>query len=323
MTATAGNILILGGTGFVGSALCEHLLRHHGGGGPRLVVPTRRLHRGAHRLGMLPTVDVLQADVHDEATLARLVAGCDAVINLVAILHGNEASFQRTHAELPRKLAHACRQAGVPRLVHVSALGASASAPSMYLRSKAAGEAALREQFPGVTLLRPSVIFGAGDNFINFFAALQRVAPVVPLAAAHAQFQPVWVNDVAAAMVEALDRPLAAGAIYECAGPQVHTLEALVRMAGHWSGHPRPVLALPDGLGRLQAMVMECLPGEPLMSRDNLDSAQLPSVASGTLPGLAALGITPTAIEAVMPSVLSHHEGPARLNLWRRRAHGG
>jgi NADH dehydrogenase len=316
-----GHILVLGGTGFVGRSVCEQLVRKHGGGGPRIVVPTRQLHRGAHRLSMLPTVDVTQADVHDEATLQRLVAGADAVIHLVAILHGNEAAFQRVHVDLPRKLGRACAAAGVPHVVHVSALGAAPSAPSMYQRSKAAGEAALRETVPHAVVLRPSVIFGAEDRFINLFAQMQRVLPVVPLAAADAQFQPVWVCDVARAIAQALDRRPAEGALtVEVVGPQVLTLRELVQSAGRWAGHPRPVIGLPDALGRLQALAMELLPGEPLMSRDNLDSAQVPNVASGSLPTLQALGITPTAIDAVMPALLSGRDGPARLDPWRARA---
>jgi NADH dehydrogenase len=189
--------------------------------------------------------------VHDDADLARWLAGADAVINLVAILHGSKAAFERVHVELPQRLGRLCRAAGVARVVHVSALGASATAPSMYQRSKAAGEAALREALPEAVVLRPSVIFGADDSFINFFAKMQRVLPVVPLAAAEARFQPVWVNDVAAGIVHALDRVPPSAMTVECVGPQVFTLRELVQFAGRWSGHPRPVIGLPDGIGRL------------------------------------------------------------------------
>ena len=264
------NILVLGGTGFVGRALCERLVQRNGGGGGRITVPTRRL---AHGQGVrfLPTVELVQANVHDDATLARLVAGHDAVINLVAILHGKAADFQRVHVALPRRVAGVCADTGVRRIVHVSALGAASSAPSMYLRSKAQGEAMLQAAGLDLTLLRPSVIFGAEDRFLNLFAALQALAPVMPLAGSSAQFQPVWVQDVASAIARCLDLPASIGKTYEIAGPEVFTLSQLVRLAGRWSGNERPQLPLPQTLGRLQALLLECLPGVPLMSRDNLD----------------------------------------------------
>ena len=201
-------LLLLGGTGFVGRALCEHLARV--APGCRVVVPTRRPAAAGH-LRPLPMVELVAADVHDPATLARLLAGCDAVVNLVAVLHGNEARFERVHVELPRRLAAACQASGVRRLVHVSALGVAEDAPSRYLRSKARGEAVIRAGGLDWRLLRPSVIFGAEDRFLNLFAELQQVLPVLPLAGATAQFQPVWVEDVAAALGQLIERPEAAG----------------------------------------------------------------------------------------------------------------
>ncbi|MDE2277248.1 MAG: complex I NDUFA9 subunit family protein [Burkholderiales bacterium] len=313
--------LILGGTGFVGRALCEKLFERNPSGS--LVVPTRRA-RHADAVRPLPTVQPVPADVHDDAQLARLVAGCDAVVNLVAILHGSAAEFERVHVALPRRLARACAAAGVPRLVHVSALGAGPGAPSNYLRSKTEGEAVLMAAMQAgtlaPTLLRPSVIFGAEDRFLNLFARLQALAPVLPLAGGDARFQPVWVDDVARAIVAALERDDTLGGIYECAGPTVYTLSELVYLAGRWSGHERPQLRLPLALGRVQALLMELAPGEPLMSRDNLDSMRVPNVATGTLPGLAALGITPTALEAVAPGYLGPRYARARLGRWRAQA---
>ncbi|MDE2565102.1 MAG: complex I NDUFA9 subunit family protein [Burkholderiales bacterium] len=313
--------LVLGGTGFVGRALCERLFERDAGAS--LVVPTRRAAH-ANAVRPLPTVQPVLANVHDDAQLARLVAGCDAVVNLVAILHGSAAEFERVHVALPRRLARACAQAGVRRLVHVSALGVGPGAPSHYLRSKTEGEAVLQAALqaggPAPTLLRPSVIFGAEDRFMNLFARLQAVAPVLPLAGGDARFQPVWVGDVAQAIVAALEREDAPGRVYECAGPAVYTLSELVYLAGRWSGHERPQLRLPLALGRAQAALMELLPGEPLMSRDNLDSMRVPNVASGTLPGLSALGIEPTALEAVAPAYLGAQFARARLGRWRAQA---
>lgn len=313
------NLLLLGGTGFVGSVLCERLVQHFGGAGVRIAVPSRRPQRARHLL-TLPTLELLEADIHDDVQLDRLLAGRDAVVNLVAILHGNAADFERAHVALPRRLARAAAAAGVARVVHVSALGASASAPSHYLRSKAGGEAVLHRAPLELSILRPSVIFGAGDRFLNLFATLQRLLPLMPLAGADARMQPVWVDDVAEAILRCLQDPRTAGQTFECAGPEVYRLVDLVRLAGRWSGHPRPVIALPSGIARLQAALMRLAPGEPLLSADNLASLRVPNVASGTLPGLQALGITPTALEAVAPGYLGPGHGPARLNSWRALA---
>ena len=308
----------MGGTGVVGHAVCEHLVERSGGAGGRIVVPTRRLRHGL-ALQSLPTVQLVQASVHDDRDLARVLAGCEAVVHLVAILHGSEAEFERVHVQLPQRVAAACKAAGVRRVVHVSALGVAPDAPSRYLRSKAAGEQVWRESGLDVTVLRPSVIFGARDRFLNLFAQLQALAPFVPLGGAHARFQPVWVEDVAEAVVRCLDQPATIGQVFECAGPQQFTLADLVRLAGRLSGHPRPVLPLPGALARLQALVMECLPGEPLMSRDNVDSMQVPNVATPGQPGLEALGVQASGVEGVAAGYLGGVDGPGRYMPWRSR----
>lgn len=289
-------VVVTGGTGFVGRATCARLFARERGA--VIVVPTRRLPAG-RALQTLPTVELHRCDIHDESRLGALLQGADALIHLAAILHGDGAAFERVHVELPRRLAAACHAAGVRRVVHVSALGAASDAPSLYLRSKDAGEAVWRGSGLAVTVLRPSVMFGADDRFTNLFVALQRLAPVLPLAGANARFQPVWVGDVAQAIVACLDRPDLAGQVIECAGPEVMTLEQIVQRVGAMAGCARPVLALPEALGRLQAAVLALLPGAPLMSRDNLLSMRVPNVASGAHPGLAELGITPLSLDAM------------------------
>jgi NADH dehydrogenase len=313
------NILVLGGSGFLGRAVTEKLVERSNGAGGRITVPTRHPARARH-VQMLPTVETVSADVHDDATLSRLVKGRDAVINLIAILHGNDAAFERVQVALPQRLAEACLAAGVRRVIHVSSLGAASEAPSKYLRSKAAGEAALGGRGLHLTVLRPSVMFGEHDRFVNTFARLQAVFPIIPLAGASAQLQPVWVEDVGEAIARSLDDRSAVGQTIECAGPKVWTLRQIVHCAGAWSGHPRPIIGLAPSIARLQALAMELLPGEPLMSRDNLDSLKVANVASGLHPGLDALGIHAASLEGVMAPLLGHHAGISRLDPWRAAA---
>ncbi|HEX5286072.1 MAG TPA: complex I NDUFA9 subunit family protein [Polaromonas sp.] len=296
-------ILILGGTGFVGQHVCEKLNRLQ----CRVTVATRRRDNARHLL-VLPLVDVVEINVHDSMSLAPLLAGHDAVVNLVGILHGSEADFEKAHVQLPLELARACEASGVRRIIHISALGASLDSASMYQRSKARGEAVLLSAGLDVTVLRPSVMFGAEDKFLNTFARLQQMFPVIPLAGSQARFQPVWVEDVASAVVECLQDSDTIGQIFEACGPEVFTLKQLVELAGRYAGvkggKGRPVIALPDALARLQARLMELAPGEPVLSRDNLDAMKTDNVASGKLPGLQALGITPAAVGAIVPSYL-------------------
>jgi NADH dehydrogenase len=313
-------VVVFGGTGFIGS----HLVAHLAGEGARVLVPTRRFETGKH-LMTLPGVDVVEANVHDEVALRQLVAGRDAAINLVGILHSRRGTpygpdFRRAHVELPKKIVDACALECVPRYLHMSALGADPDGPSMYQRSKADGEVAARSH-PEVaaTIFRPSVVFGPEDKFLNTFARLQRHLPVVPLACANAAFQPVYVGDVAAAFVHALADLKTRHLVYHLGGPQIYTLAELVRLAGRYSHHERPIVELPAWLGRLQALLFELLPGEPIMSRDNLDSMKVDNVVDPAIQALtaASLGIKLTALEAVAPHYLAPSE---RLDDFRARA---
>ena len=308
------NILVLGGTGFVGTQVCKQLAAL----GWSVTVPTRSVGQSG-AVKTLPQVRLVELDVHDAAALTQAMAGHSAVVNLVAILHGNAAAFDWVHVALPQKVLQACRDNRVSELVHVSALGANhqnpEQCPSEYLRSKSRGEAVLLAKpdaafTPQVTVLRPSVIFGAQDKFLNMFVKLQKIFPVMPLAGARAKFQPVWVDDVAHAVAHIVEhKVLAHPHIIEACGPQVFTLAELVqlsaRLSGVRGGLGRPVFALPDWMGRLQAFLMELAPGEPLMSRDNLDSMKVDNVASGTVAGLQALGITPARLEPIAEHYLA------------------
>jgi NADH dehydrogenase len=310
-------VVLIGGSGFIGSAIAARLAER----GHRIVVPTRRRERAKHLI-LLPGCDVLEADVHDDAQLARLVAGADAVINLVGILHGNGGApygsdWAKAHVALPRRIIAACKSAGVRRLLHMSALGADSGGPSMYLRSKGDGEKAVQASGLQWTIFRPSVVFGPGDRFLNLFARLQRLLPLLPLAGADCKFQPVHVDDVAQAFVAALVDAATAGRIYELAGPKVYTLRELVCLAGAAAGRVRPVIALPDGLARLQAFAMKLLPGEPLISADNIDSMKVDNIAGGTLPGLRELGIAPQSVEAALRDGLAPGGWRAHYNALR------
>ncbi len=242
----ARRVVVLGGTGFIGRAFAWRCAAH--GLSIKLTLPTRALARGAN-LRPLPGMDLVRADVHDESDAARLLAGADAVVNLVGILHGSAADFDRVHGELPRRVGRIAREAGVAHVVHVSALGADADAPSHYLRSKAAGEAALRDSGVPLTVLRPSVVFGAEDQFLNLFARMQALLPLVPLAGAHARMQPVWVRDVAQALWTCVERGVAAAGVFEAVGPQVFTLPNWCVWPGRRAGHRRAVWPLPRALG--------------------------------------------------------------------------
>jgi NADH dehydrogenase len=315
----APRVLVLGGSGFVGRQVCEQLARL----GWHITVPTRRAVNAA-RVQSLPGLTVIEANVHQEADLARLIPGHDAVVNLVAVLHGSEERFESVHVDLPSKIASAMKKAGVQRLVHISALGADPQGPSMYQRSKARGETVLHNAGLQLTILRPSVIFGAEDKFLNLFADLQAVAPFMPLAGSGTRFAPVWVGDVARAVVVCLQKLDTVGQTYELCGPDVMTLGELVQRAGQWAGvnegRGRPVIGLPMWVGWLQAAAMELAPGEPLMSRDNLASMKVDNIASGQHPGLSDLGISAASAAGVAPGYLGHRGPRSKLNRWRAGA---
>ncbi len=314
-------VVLTGGSGFIGSTVANRLCE----AGWEVLVPTRHASRAAHVLP-LPTAEVVEADIHDPQTLRRLFAGADAVVNLVGVLHSRPGTpygpdFARAHVELPQKIVAACGEAGVARLVHISALGADANGPSEYQRSKAAGEAAVRAAGAALawTILRPSVVFGRGDSFLNLFAGLARLFPALPLAGAGARFQPVFVEDVAEVVARSLETPAAAGQTWELAGPTVYTLRQLVEYVCELLGKRRLIVPLPEGVAMLQARLMELAP-QPLMSRDNLRSMRADNVASGTpLP----LGLVPTALETVAPGYIANATTRAQFYASRTRARRG
>ncbi|MHB1202177.1 MAG: complex I NDUFA9 subunit family protein [Acidithiobacillus sp.] len=325
-------VCILGGTGFVGRHLAERLSQK----GCSVRILTRNRERYREKLLVLPGVDLLEGDAHNPITLEKYFAGMDAVINLVGILNERHVGrsdypperhgdFNRNHIELPRLVANTCAQVGVPRLLHMSALGADPVGPSAYLRSKGIGEEIVRQSGEDsaklghftylngpklvwgrglkVTIFRPSVIFGEGDSFFNRFAGLLRSIPfVMPLAKAQAKMQPVWVEDVVTAFVKSLDNVATFGQAYHLCGPKVYTLGELVAYTQSLIGTHRAIVPLPDWLANLQAMVLEKLPGQ-LLTRDNLRSLSVDNIC--TAPGYPSIfGNQPSALEAIVPGYL-------------------
>jgi uncharacterized protein YbjT (DUF2867 family) len=313
-------VVVFGGSGFIGA----HLVARLSAAGARVIVPTRRAERAKHLI-FLPRVEVVEADIHDDATLGRLMAGIDAAINLVGLLHSRPGkpygpNFKRAHVDLPRRIVTACAAARVPRYLHMSALGADTNGPSMYQRSKADGEVAARAA-PTVaaTIFRPSVVFGEGDRFLNTFARLQKWLPCIPLAGAETDFQPVYAGDVAQAFVNALGDLKTRHLVFELGGPRIYSLAELVRLAGKYAHHPRPVFGIPEPLARLQAALFALLPGDPLVSADNLDSMKVDNVVDPVIQATtaAALRIKLTPLEAIAPHYLSPAE---RFDDFRARA---
>ena len=308
------NFLVIGGSGFVG----RHLVAALASRGARVTVPTRRRDRARHLI-LLPTVDVVEADVRDARTLAALAAGRDAVVNLAGVLFSPRArtgeqgpnhygpAFAQAHVELAQAVVGACRAAGVKRLLHMSSLGADPDAPSEYLRSKGVGEQmALAADDLEVTVFRPSVIFGPEDRFLNLFAKIAALFPVIALGSPDARFQPVYVGDVVKAMLASLEEREAFGKRYELGGLHEYTLRELLAYVCRITGHRRLIVGLPDWLSYLQALVLEFSP-LPLLTRDNYESMKVPSVcgADYTFP----FGLQPVALEAAAPAWLAH-SGP-------------
>jgi uncharacterized protein YbjT (DUF2867 family) len=291
-------VCLLGGTGFVGS----HVVHRLDAAGYQIRVLTRRRDSARHLI-MLPNVQVVECDIADDNALRTGLAGADAIINLVGILHeGHGANFSAIHAGLPGRVAASCQSAGISRLLHMSALNADAAGPSEYLRSKGRGEAAVKQSALDWTVFRPSVVFGAGDSFLTLFAGLARMMPVLLLACPGARFQPIWVEDVAQVMVRSLENPATARQSYDLCGPSVYTLRELVAYAAQCAGASPGIVGLNPALSMLQAALLELLPVK-LMTRDNVRSMRADSVCGCVFPAL--FGIVPTPLEAVAPEYLA------------------
>lgn len=302
---------VFGGTGFIGRHVVKRLVE--AGHVVRVAVRDTEAAQVLKPLGVVGQVVPLYAPVTGEAEVARAVADATCVVNLVGILaEGRAGDFDRIHHQGAGRVARAAAAAGVPRLVHISALGADPASPSLYARSKAAGEAAVLAAFPAATILRPSVVFGPEDAFFNRFANLAKLLPVMPVIAGDTKFQPVSVGDVADAIMAGLTHADVQGKVFELGGPKVWTMRQLMVWILAQTQRRRPLCEVPAPLARLQARLMELLPGKPL-TRDQLLLLQRDNVVTPGAAGLAELGIVPLAVEQVVPPYLARYRpGGAR-----------
>lgn len=298
---------VFGGAGFIGRQVVQRLAREDYV--VRVATRDPMGGRGMHTMGRVGQIAALAADVTDEAGVARAVEGAGVVVNCVGILHGK---FEAVQAEGPARIGRLAMAAGVERVVHISAIGADAASQSAYARSKAAGEAGLLAAFPRATILRPSIVFGEGDAFFNRFAQLGTLLPFMPVICGDTKFQPVHVNDVAAAVMAALHDPATEGRIYELGGPRAWSFRELLAFIVAQTKRNRRLVEIPIGMAQLQARFAELLPNPPL-TRDQLILLQRDNVVAPGALTLADLGIQPGAVEALVPAYLARFQpGGAR-----------
>lgn len=312
---TIKTVGVIGGAGFVGSSIVTKL----DNSGYQVKVLTRHRERARHLI-LLPHVKVMTCEMNDDTKLKGALNGCDAVINLVGILHETKSnSFDRAHHLLPKRIAEICGEIGIKRLVHMSALQSNENAPSEYLRSKAKGEAALMafKHKMQITMFKPSVIFGNHDRFLNLFATMVKYLPVVLLAKPAAKFQPIWVEDVAAIFVNSLNDDRTFGQSYELAGPSVYSMRQLVEKVMQQLNINRPIIGLSDKLSYAQAWLMEWLPIK-LMTRDNVRSMEVDSVSEEPMPTEISISLMP--LEAIVPTYLKNKTPRAAYDRFRAAA---
>lgn len=296
-------VAIFGGSGFIGRSLVQRLTAR----GVSVVVAVR--HPDAFDRKMLKgdtaTVKAVKASILSDGDVRSAIAGANAVVNLVGILYeSGDQTFEAVHADGARRVAEAARDAGVDRLVHMSALGADPDSPSAYARTKASGERHVRDICPDATILRPSIVFGPDDDFFNRFAAMAKYSPALPLVGGgQTRFQPVYVEDVTAAIERFLADDATKGQIYELGGPKVYTFKELLELLLKQKKASRALIPIPFSLAEIQGSVLQMLPKPPL-TRDQVESLKRDNVLGGDCPGLADLGIKPTPVEEILPTYL-------------------
>jgi NADH dehydrogenase len=294
---------VLGGAGFIGRYVVQRLAAR----GDVVVVGGRHAENAKFLMtaGLVGQIAFVNATIDDEQILPAFLAGSNAVVNCVGILaESGRQTFERVHYLGPARLARLAREAGVERLVHISAIGADPRSRSAYARSKAQGEAAVRDAFPTATILRPSIVFGPEDQFFNRFAGIAMISPVLPvIGGGRTRFQPVYVGDVADAVLKCLEEPATAGRTYELGGPKIYSFRELIELLLGEIRRKRLLIDLPFGAAAFQARLMSVLPSPPL-TPDQVDLLRSDNVVSSGALTLAALDITPTAVEAILPTYL-------------------
>jgi uncharacterized protein YbjT (DUF2867 family) len=314
MTDITGNLVtVFGGSGFIG----RHVVQRLAAQGHIIRVAVRNPEEALYLkvMGRVAHIVPVAADVTNEASVVHAVAGADWVVNLVGILaEGRGQSFERVHAQGAATIAKAAAAVGVKRLVHVSALGASDTSPAKYGRSKAKGEAAVRTAFPSATIVRPSIVFGPEDNFFNMFACMARFSPALPVM--NAQFQPVYVGDVADAIMAGLTHPDTPGGTYDLGGPEVVSGRGVMERVLRHIGRRRLLVPVPSALLALEGAILQFLPGK-LLTLDQVRMLRVPNVVATGAKTLADLGIQPTPMDAILPTYLNRFRLPSRRGLTR------
>lgn len=311
MTIGSRTACIFGGTGFIG----RQIVREMAALGFRIKVATRVPERAfdLKPCGTPGQIVPVGCDYSETAVL-EAVKGCEVVINCVGILFekGRKSRFQDLHAELPGRIGRAAALAGVKRLVHLSALGVD-QAGSKYAKTKRAGEEFVLTSFPGATILRPSVVFGVDDGFFNMFARLSVVMPMLPLiGGGKTKLQPVYVGDVADAVLAVLAREETAGQIYELGGPDVLTLREIYQTMFSYTHRPKALIVLPWCVAKIQGTIMGLMP-HPLLTADQVETLKTDNIVVPGRPGLADLGVRPTALAAILPTYLSRFQPGGRF----------
>jgi uncharacterized protein YbjT (DUF2867 family) len=304
---------VFGGSGFVGRYIVRGLARD--GWRVNVAVRDAEYAKFLRPMGDVGQVTPMAVSLRDSEAVAAAVAGADAVVNLVGVLYeSGRQNFEAIHHQGARTVAEAAARAGAGRLLHFSALGADAASPSLYARTKAAGEVAVRAAFPGATIFRPSIIFGPEDGFFNRFAGLARVMPALPLfGGGKTRFQPVYVGDVAEAAKRVIDDPKTAGVTYELGGPTIYTFRQLMELMLKEIRRKRCFVSVPFPIARLEARVLQVLPVPPL-TVDQVRMLERDNIVSGSAPGLPELGINPTPVESVIPSYLDRFRPGGRFS---------
>jgi uncharacterized protein YbjT (DUF2867 family) len=296
---------VFGGSGFIGRYVVRGLART--GKTVRIAVRDTEGALFLKTAGKLGQIVPLYAPVTDDMAVRRAVAGADWVVNLVgALTESRAATFQSVHVDAAARVARAAAEAGVKRLVHVSAIGADPGSDSRYAATKGQGEVEVRRVFPGATILRPSIVFGPEDNFFNRFAGMTRIMPFMPVIQGATRMQPVYVGDVADAVLAALQLEAAVGQTYELGGPKAWLFVDLLAYILKLTGRDLPLVNMPVPLIRLQACLMERLPGK-LLTRDQLKMLAHDNVVASAAMGLSDLGISPTAVEQIVPDYLRRY----------------